>query len=504
MSNNNQRTKPHEVHNVTLKSGAPIGDKFNSLLVGPTGPNLLADVAYLEETAHFNRERIPERVVHAKGQAAYGYFQVTNSKITDYCKAALFSSINKTTPIAVRFSHVTGESGISDTPRDVRGFAVKFYTEAGNWDLVGNNLPVFFVRDPINFSSFIHSQKRHPKSHLRDPDSFWDFASQLPETMHTLMMLFSDRGTPDGFRHMHGYGVDTFKLINAAGVASYAKFHWICGQGIRNLDHETALKVAGLDPDYSIRDLHKNIAQGNFPTWTLKFQIMSQDEASKITFNPFDVTKTWPHTRFPPIEIGKMILNKNPDDYFAQVEQLAFSPANMVPGIEPSLDKMLIGRMFSYPDAQRYRLGVNYTELGCNRARCPVLTPTYRDGLNSTPNSAWSLSNYIPSSKLSNLKMPNANYPEFPQAVDGIQGRFDLSGDDNFSQPRDLISRVLKRDEFSRLCSNIAGHLGQVIDQSITKKVLAHFNELHPPLAVGVISIMNAKLDRNSTKAPKE
>lgn len=490
MSDRKENPKSNDVHGITLKSGAPVGSKLNSLLVGERGPNLLSDVVYLEETAHFNRERIPERVVHAKGQAAYGEFQVTSLKITEYCKACLFSSLGKITPVAARFSHVTGESGISDTPRDVRGFAVKFYTEAGIWDLVGNNLPVFFVRDPINFTSFIHSQKRHPKTHLRDPNSFWDFATQLPETMHTLMMLFSDRGTPDGFRHMHGYGVNTFKSINSAGAAFFVKFHWICGQGIRNLDHDLAHQVAGLDPDYSIRDLQASINLGNFPTWTLKFQVMTEKQAVEVDFNPFDVTKTWPQKSFPTIEIGKMILNKNPEDYFAQVEQLAFSPANMVPGIEPSLDKMLIGRMFSYPDAQRYRLGVNYTDLGCNRARCPVMTPTYRDGLNSVPHSAWSLPNYIPSGHFANLNAVNPHYVEHSQAVQGYVARFDLSNDDNFSQASEFVRRVLKREEFLRLCSNIAGHLGQVTDQKISEKALELLKKIDVDLAKRVVQLI--------------
>lgn len=493
MSNNTERAKPSEVQQVTLKSGAPVGDKLNSLLLGEKGPNLLADVAYLEETAHFNRERIPERVVHAKGMAAYGEFRVTSAKIAEFCRASMFASAGKVTPVAARFSHVTGESGIADTARDVRGFAVKFYSDTGIWDLVGNNLPVFFIRDPINFTSFIHSQKRNPKTHLRDPDAFWDFVTLRPESLHAIIMLFSERGTPDGFRHMHGYGVDTFKLVSSSGSASYAKFHWICGQGIKNMDQETSLKIAGLDPDYSLRDLQLSIARGHFPSWTLKFQIMSEEQTRQVSFNPFDVTKTWPQAQFPLIEVGEMKLNKVAENYFAQVEQLAFSPSNMVAGIEPSADKMLIGRMFSYPDAQRYRLGANYADLAINRPRCPVMTPTYCDGLNSTQHCAWSLPNYIPSSELSNLKMPNPDFLEHSCQFSGKQGRYDLSEDDNYSQPRELVSRVLKGDEFKKLCANLADHLAQVTKEETIDKVLSHLGKISSELAKSVKELLQSR-----------
>lgn len=469
---------PSQVKITTLKSGAPNGDKLNSLLSGPRGLNLLADVAYLEENAHFNRERIPERVVHAKGAAASGKFVVTNTEITKYCKASLFNELGKKTPVVTRFSHVTGESGIADTPRDVRGFAVKFRTEQGNWDLVGNNLPVFFIRDPINFPSFIHSQKRNPQTHLRDPSAFWDFVSQLPETLHTILMLFSDRGTPDGFRHMHGFGVNTFKLVSSKQIASYAKFHWICDQGIRNLDAMTAVNLAGEDPDYSLRDLFVNIERNHFPSWTLKFQIMSEEEASNADFNVFDVTKTWPHAKFPLIEIGKMTLNKNVDNYFAQVEQLAFSPANMVPGIQPSPDKMLTGRIFAYTDAQRYRLGANFYDLPCNKPLCPVMAPTYCDGVTFMSNLPGSLPNYVPSIKYTNLSLYNEAYLEHPQHISGHVGRYDLSKDDNYSQARVLVTKVLNEEGRANLVSNLADHLRFVTMKEITNKVLNHFKEI--------------------------
>lgn len=470
---------------LTLRSGAPVGDKFNSLLLGSKGigPNLLADVAYLEETAHFNRERIPERVVHAKGAAAFGHFEVTNAEnISKYCRASLFSQVGKKTPVVARFSHVTGESGIADTCRDVRGFAVKFYTDQGNWDLVGNNLPVFFVRDPINFTSFIHSQKRDPKTHLKDPDAFWDFISQLPETLHTTLMLFTDRGIPDGFRHMHGFGVNTFKLVNAKKEAFYAKFHWICNQEIRNLDQASANKIAGMDPDYSIRDLQANIALGNHPSWTLKVQVISLAEAQKAKFNLFDVTKTWPHAEFPLIEVGKMTLNQNVDNYFAQVEQLAFGPGNLVSGIEASPDKMLAGRIMSYPDAQRYRMNANFADIPVNKPRCPVFSPTYCDGVTFNSNLNGNLPNYVPSSKYKGLKLNDTKYVEHEQQFAGTIGRFDLSQDDNYSQPRVLFNKVLNDESRKTLASNLANHLSLVVDKEIMKRVLHHLNGIDPKL----------------------
>lgn len=484
-------TDPSQVSRPTLKSGAPVGDKFNSLLLSARGPSLLADSAYLEETAHFNRERIPERVVHAKGAAAFGYFEVTNTEVCKYSKAALFAQQGKKTPVIVRFSHVIGESGISDTSRDVRGFAVKFYSEQGNWDLVGNNLPVFFIRDPINFTSFIHSQKRNPRSHLRDPDAFWDFVSMLPESLHTILMLFSERGIPDGFRHMHGFGVNTFKLVNSKREAFYCKFHWICNQPIRNLDQSSANKVAGLDPDYAIRDLQLQITKANYPSWTLKFQAMTLADAQKAKFNVFDCTKTWPHAEFPLIEIGKMTLDRNVDNYFAQVEQLAFSPANMVPGIEAAPDKMLVGRMMSYPDAQRYRVSPNYADIPINRPLCPVMTPTYCDSVTFNSNYHGNIPNYMPSIKYK--KLVDGQFIEHEQQFTGHTGRYDLSEDDNFSQPRALYTRVLNDESKRALAANIADHLSLVTNKEIVARVLAHFTQIEPKFVKAIEGFMMMK-----------
>ena len=487
-------SEPSKLGRPTLKSGAPVGNKLNSLLLGPKGPSLMADMVFLEEAAHFNRERLPERVVHAKGAAAFGHFVVTSTEICKYSKAALFAQQGKQTPVAVRFSHVVGESGAADTLRDVRGFAVKFYTEQGNWDLVGNNLPVFFVRDPINFASFIHSQKRNPRSHLREAESFWDFVSLVPETMHAILMLFSERGIPDGFRHMNGFGVNTFKLVNQKQEAFYAKFHWISNQGVRNLDQASASKLAGQDADYALRDLQTSISAGKHPSWTLKFQAMSVAAAQRASFNVFDVTKTWPHAEFPLVELGKMTLDQLADNYFAQVEQLAFSPANMVPGIEASPDKMLIGRMVSYPDAQRHRMGANYADVPVNQPRCPVLTPTYCDGLTFNSNLAGSMPNYLPSNKYNNLsKLTDNKYAEHEVQCNASSGRFDLSQDDNFSQARLFYNKVLPEESRRALASNLANHLALVGNKEIVAKVMRHFSEIEPQLVKELESFMMMK-----------
>uniref|UniRef100_T1HV37 Catalase domain-containing protein n=2 Tax=Rhodnius TaxID=13248 RepID=T1HV37_RHOPR len=325
---------------LTSGTGAPLETKTSTLTVGPKGPVLIQDFGFIDELAHFDRERIPERVVHAKGAGAFGYFEVTHD-VTKYTKLSVFSKIGKRTPVAVRFSTVGGESGSADTARDPRGFAVKFYAEDGNWDVVGNNTPIFFIRDPILFPSFIHTQKRNPVTHLKDADMFWDFISLRPESTHQTMFLFSDRGTPDGYRHMNGYGSHTFKLVNDRGETCFCKFHYKTDQGIKNLSSEQAADLCGKDPDYSIRDLYNAIAKNKFPSWTWYLQIMTKEQAEKFRWNPFDLTKVWPHGEFPLIPVGKMVLDRNPKNYFAEVEQIAFSPAHMIPGVEPSPDKML-------------------------------------------------------------------------------------------------------------------------------------------------------------------
>jgi catalase len=434
-----------KVANVTTLFGAPIGDKTNTVTLGPRGPVLLQDVQYLEEMAHFDRERIPERVVHAKGAGAFGYFELTKPDIQKYSKAKVFDTVGKKSPLAIRFSTVGGESGSADTVRDPRGFAVKIHTEEGVWDLVGNNTPIFFIRDPILFPSFIHTQKRNPQTHLKDPDMFWDFISLRPETTHQVSFLFSDRGIPDGYRHMNGYGSHTYKLVNAKGEAFYTKFHWKVDQGIKNLDVVKAARLSGDDPDYSIRDLYNAIANKQYPSWTLHVQVMTFQEAKTWKFNPFDLTKVWPHKEFPLIEVGKMVLDRNPNNYFAEVEQMAFEPSNLVPGIETSPDKMLQGRLFAYADTHRHRLGANYNQLPVNRAKCPVMHPTQRDGPYCYDDNTTNLPNYWPNSFLDT----KCN-PKFKEHVDanvaGDVDRHDSSNDDNFDQVTDFWNKVLTAD----------------------------------------------------------
>jgi len=441
---------------LTTAHGAPVSDKLNSITVGPRGPILLQDHVLIEELAHFDRERIPERVVHAKGAGAFGYFEVTHD-ITKYCKAGIFSKVGKQTPLAVRFSTVGGESGSADTARDPRGFAVKFYTEEGNWDLVGNNTPIFFIRDPILFPSFIHTQKRNPQTHLKDPDAFWDFISLMPMTTHQVSFLFSDRGTPNGYRFMNGYGSHTFKLVNGEGEAVYCKFHYKSDQGIKCFDRHQADEKAKTDPDHAIRDLYNAIAEGNFPTWTMYIQVMTFQQAESWTFNPFDLTKVWPHGEFPLIQVGRITLNRNPSNYFAEVEQIAFSPAHLVPGIEPSPDKMLQGRLFSYNDTHRHRLGANFDQIPVN---CPFRAKPrnyQRDGPMTVTNNQAGAPNYFPNS----FSGPRSDrkYQEHRTTLSADVTRWNSADEDNFTQVGIFYNQVLNDEEKFRLCDNIASHL---------------------------------------------
>ncbi|HET7865689.1 MAG TPA: catalase, partial [Burkholderiaceae bacterium] len=360
---------------LTTASGIPVADNQNSLSAGPRGPLLLQDFHLIEKLQHFNRERIPERVVHAKGSGAYGSFTVTHD-IRKFTSARLFDRVGKETRTFVRFSTVGGERGSADTERDPRGFALRFYTEDGNWDLVGNNTPMFFIKDPIKFPDFVHTQKRDPQTNLKSPTMMWDFWSRAPESLHQVTMLFSDRGTPDGYRHMDGFGSHTYSLINAAGERVWVKWHLKTRQGIKNLPAREAGRLAGADPDHAQRDLFNAIARGDFPKWDVFIQVMREDQRvaweRKTGWNTFDLTKVWPHGDFPRIPVGLLELNRNPDNYHAEVEQAAFSPANLVPGMGYSPDKMLQGRLFAYHDAQLYRVGTNHQHLPVNQPRCPV------------------------------------------------------------------------------------------------------------------------------------
>eukprot|EP00918_Siedleckia_nematoides_P108298 GHVU01236354.1.p1 GENE.GHVU01236354.1~~GHVU01236354.1.p1 ORF type:complete len:505 (+),score=74.07 GHVU01236354.1:126-1640(+) len=473
---NEYKKSQNGVDRLTTGLGAPVGDKLNSETAGPRGPMLMQDFVYMDEMAHFDRERIPERVVHAKGAGAFGYFEVTHD-ITRYCKAKIFEHVGKKTPMFLRFSTVGGESGSADTARDPRGFAMKFYTEDGNWDLVGNNTPIFFIRDPLLFPNFIHTQKRNPKTHLKDPDMFWDFISLRPETTHQVSFLFSDRGTPDGVRHMNGYGSHTFKLVNAKGEAVYCKFHCKTDQGVKTLSAERAGELQGTDPDYSIRDLYNAIATGNFPSWTVYIQVMTFEEAEKWQFNPFDVTKVWPQADYPLIPVGRFVLNRNPKNYFQEVEQSAFCPAHLVPGIEPSPDKMLQGRLFSYHDTHRHRLGTNYLQIPVN---CPYnarVRNYQRDGYMSVNGNQEGAANYYPNSFSG--PQDSKKYLEHGISVSGDVGRYNSADDDNFTQPGIFWRKVLTSQQQTNLVQNIAGHLKDA-QEFIQKRAVRNFSMADP------------------------
>ncbi|UIZ23673.1 hypothetical protein KXD40_009584 [Peronospora effusa] len=463
----------------TTSTGAPIPlhGLTASATAGPMGPLLVEDFAFIDHMAHFDRERIPERVIHAKGGGAFGYFEVTHTNITKFCSAKLFNSVGKRTPVAIRFSTVGGEQGSADTVRDPRGFAIKFYTEEGNWDLVGNNTPIFFIRDPMLFPSFIHTQKRLPSTHLKDADMMWDFFSLRPETLHQQSFLFTDRGIPDGFRFMNGYGSHTFTNVNVEGKTTYVKYHFKTDQGIRTLPVEKAAELAGSDPDYAIRDLYEAIDSKKYPSWTLYIQVMTPEQAANETMNPFDVTKVWSHSKYPLIEVGRLVLNRNPSNYFAEIEQLAFSPSNMVPGIEPSPDKMLQGRLFSYPDAHRYRLGTNYNQIPVNR---PLQVPqTYqRDGFMAINGNMNDTPNYFPNSKNGPPENTTLRYRAY-QGNHSMVNKYSTHDDDNYSQVGEFYRKILDDAAREHLTDNIATSLVNA-SQPVQARAIANFTECDP------------------------
>lgn len=463
---------------LTTAAGRPIPDNQNSVSAGPRGPLLLQDYFLHEKLAHFNRERIPERVVHAKGSGAYGTFRVMRD-ITRHTRARLFAQVGNECRVFVRFSTVGGEKGSADTERDPRGFAVKFYTEGGNWDLVGNNTPVFFVKDPVKFPDFIHTQKRDPRTNRKSPTMMWDFWSLNPESLHQVVILMSDRGTPDGYRHMHGFGSHTFSLVNAANERVYVKFHFLTQQGIRNLTAADATRLKGEDADYAQHDLVDAIDRGDFPRWTLSIQTMTEAEAATFRWNPFDLTKVWPHAEFPLQEVGVLELNEVPANYFAHVEQAAFAPAHVVDGIGYSPDRMLQGRLLSYPDAQRYRLGANYEHLPVNR--CPYGFSNYqRDGQMAFDDNGGAGPNYFPNSFGGPAEDPTASEPA-ERLPDTLAARYDRNhgpgDDDHYTQPAALW-RLLDAGAQARLVENIVGSM-QGIDgdkrELIIQRQLCHF-----------------------------
>jgi catalase len=454
----------HNRPTLTTADGCPIGAQ-QALTAGPRGPLLMQDVQLLEQMQHFNRERIPERVVHAKGSGAYGTLTITND-VTRYSRAAIFSKVGKKTECFLRFSTVAGERGAADAERDVRGFALKFYTEEGNWDLVGNNTPVFFVRDPYKFQMFIHTQKRHPKTNLRDMDMQWDFWSLCPESLHQVTILFSDRGIPASYRHMHGFGSHTYSLINAKGERIWCKFHFKSVQGVRNWMDDEAANVIAEDRESHQRDLFDAIEKGDFPQWRFCIQVMTEEQARAFRWNPFDLTKVWPHAEFPLIEVGVLELNRNPENYHAEVEQSSFSPSAMVPGVGPSPDKMLQARLMSYADAHRYRVGVNFQQLPVNKPRCPVMH-YQRDGAMATGADYGSRPNYWPNSIEG---APDVN-PAFKDPAwdigQAIVDRYDSTQAGN-------LYRLFDDAHRTRLAQRIAAGLGQA-RREVQMRQLCHF-----------------------------
>jgi catalase len=455
---------------LTTANGVPVADNQNSITAGERGPIVFEDFHLFEKLAHFNRERIPERVVHAKGSGAFGTLTITND-ITRYTKAKLFSNVGKKTPLFIRFSTVGGEMGSADTERDPRGFAVKFYTEQGIWDLVGNNTPVFFLRDPSKFPDFIHTQKRHPQTHLKDPTMQWDFFSLHPESLHQVTILFSDRGIPDGYRYMDGFGSHTFSMLNDKGERVFVKYHFKTQQGIRNLSPVLARQLAGSDPDYAQRDLFEAIERGKHPRWTLMIQVMPEADAARYRLNPFDVTKVWPHADYPRLEVGEVVLDRNPQNYFADVEQAAFAPSSVVPGLGFSPDRMLQGRLFAYADAHRYRLGVNHHQIAVNRPRNEV-RHYHRDGAARSDGNGGATQNYHPNSFDGVSELDEARQPGY--AVSGMVARHDQRRDeDYFSQAANLY-RLMSEAQKTLLTDNIAQAL-RPVPREIQKRQLAHF-----------------------------
>ncbi len=484
-----QKPQNPKAPQLTTAAGIPVGDNQNALTAGPRGPLLVQDWQLFEKHAHFNRERIPERVVHAKGSAAYGTFTVTKD-ISRYSKAAIFAKVGKQTEALLRFSTVAGEKGAADAERDVRGFALKFYTEEGNWDLVGNNTPVFFVRDPYKFSDFIHTQKRDPKTNLRSATAMWDFWSLSPESLHQVTILFSDRGLPKNYRQMHGFGSHTYSLINAKGERVWVKFHFKSQQGIANITDAESVQTIGADRESHQRDLVEAIERGEFPRWKVSIQVMTEAQAKQTPYNPFDLTKVWPHGDFPLIEIGVLELNRNPDNYFAEVEQASFSPANVVPGISHSPDKMLQFRIFSYADAHRHRLGVNYEALPVNKPRCPVHN-YHRDGAMRFDGNEGGKVNYEPNSF--NGPKEDHRFKEPPLPIEGAADRYDhRAGNDDYTQAGNLF-RLLSQAERDRLMDAIAGAMTGV-PEFIQQRQIGHFAKADPAYGAGVAKRLGLQL----------
>jgi catalase len=460
----------------TNDAGIPVASDEYSLTVGPDGPILLQDHYLLEQMANFNRERIPERQPHAKGGGAFGYFQVTKD-VSTFTKAAVFQP-GTMTDMLVRFSTVAGERGSPDTWRDPRGFALKFYTSEGNYDMVGNNTPVFFLRDPMKFQHFIRSQKRRADTNTRDHDMQWDFWTLSPESAHQVAWLMGDRGIPKSWRHMNGYSSHTYMWVNANDQRFWVKYHFKTDQGIQCLAQQDADRLAGEDGDYHTRDLFEAIAGKELPSWTLRVQIMPFDDAQTYRFNPFDLTKVWPHSDYPLIEVGRMTLDRNPTDYHTEIEQAAFEPNNLVPGIGPSPDKMLLARLFSYGDAHRARMGVNFKQIPVNRPKVPVHSYS-KDGAMRVQNVSDPV--YAPNSK-GGPKADPGRHP--PVEVWAASGEFVHSAytkrkdDDDFGQAGTLVRNVMDDIQRDRLVSNVVGHLSKGVTEPVLLRAFEYWRNI--------------------------
>ena len=481
-------------HTLTTTNGCPVADNQNSMTAGPRGPMLLQDFWFLEKLAHFDREVIPERRMHAKGSGAYGTFTVTHD-ITQYTKAKLFSEVGKKTELFARFSTVAGERGAADAERDIRGFALKFYTEEGNWDMVGNNTPVFFMRDPLKFPDLNHAVKRDPRTNMRSAQNNWDFWTLLPEALHQITVLMSERGLPRSYRHMHGFGSHTFSLINADNERFWVKFHFKTQQGIENLSNAEAEAIVGKDRESHQRDLYEAIERGDFPRWDFKVQIMPEKDAATYRFHPFDLSKVWPHGDYPLIDVGTFELNRNPENFFAEVEQAAFNPASIVPGIGFSPDKMLQGRLFSYGDTQRYRLGVNHSQIPVNQPRCPV-SSYHRDGAMRVDGNYGSTKHYEPNSLGLWQECPEAKEP--PLALSGAAYNWNFRDDDEdyYTQPGNLF-RLMSAQQQQVLFDNTAAELASVDDQ-VRKRHIGNCLKADPAYGAGVAKALGIALDEVS------
>lgn len=474
---------------MTTAAGVPVADNQNSLTAGPRGP-VLTDHQLMERMAHFNRERVPERVVHAKGAGAYGTLTVT-ADISQYTCATLFSKVGNQCKAFVRFSTVAGEQGSADTARDPRGFACKFYTEEGNWDMVGNNTPVFFVRDPLKFQDFIHSQKRHPQTGMRDNTMQWDFWSLSPESLHQVTILFSDRGIPASYRHMHGFSSHTYSLWNKKGERFWVKWHLKTVQGIECLTDAQASKIAGEDLDYHRRDLHTSIEKGEYPQWKVQIQIMPEKDAETYHIHPFDLTKVWPHKDYPCRDVGILELNRNPENYFAEVEQAAFEPGNMPPGLGASPDKMLQARLLSYPDTHRYRIGINYAALPVNKPHCPVHTYN-RDGHMRFDGNYGGEVNYQPNSF--GGPIDDSHFAEPPLKISGDGARYDHHiGNDDYGQAGDLY-RLMNADQKAALVDNLVRAM-KPIPRGIQICQIGHFYKADPNYGAAVAKGLGIGMD---------